>query len=132
MDRSAPERARLDVSLQRRGLDDGTRHALWATVDRILGHGPRSDVNQIGQTGLALGYVQSGKTTAITALIAGAADAGYRIIIALLGSTNLLLHQNQERLIRALGLEGREDYVWVQMTNPSGAAANGASRRGGK
>jgi len=69
-----------------------------------------------------LGYVQSGKTTAITALIAAAADAGYRIVVAMLGSTNLLLDQNQERLATALGLDTREDYRWVSMPNVAGVA----------
>ena len=32
-----------------------------------------------------------------------AADAGYRVIVALLGSTNLLLQQNQNRLVQSLG-----------------------------
>jgi hypothetical protein len=39
-----------------------------------------------------------------------------------MGSTNLLLQQNQDRLLSALQLGAREDYVWVHMTNPSGSA----------
>jgi hypothetical protein len=114
------ERARIDESLVARGLDASTRAGLWQSVDRILEHGPLSDTGDVGQTGLALGYVQSGKTTAITALVAAAADQGYRIVVALMGSTNLLLQQNQDRLLAALQLGAREDYVWVHMTNPSG------------
>lgn len=77
------ERDRLDASLVARGLSWETRDALWTSVDSILSHGPTVTDAQ-GQTGLALGYVQSGKTTAITALVAAAADTGYRIVVAIL------------------------------------------------
>ena len=116
------ERDRIDETMQRRGIDAETRQSIWGAVDSILQRGPQSETGAAGRTGLALGYVQSGKTTAITALIAAAADAGYRVVIALMGSTNLLLQQNQERLEQALGLVHREDYRWVQMSNPSGVA----------
>jgi hypothetical protein len=111
----------LDDSFAQRGMSEATREAIWASVDRILVHGPASGGMESG-TGLALGYVQSGKTTSITALIGAAADAGYRVVVALMGSTNLLLAQNQERLGRALRLGDRTDYRWVLMTNPSGAS----------
>ena len=72
---------------------------------------------------LALGYVQSGKTTSITALAAAAADDGYQVIVALLGSTNLLLDQNKQRLEGSLGITTRSDYVWISETNPATDAA---------
>lgn len=111
----------MDASFRDRGLSEETRTSLWQVIDSILAHGP-TVAGRTGATGLALGYVQSGKTTAITALIAAAADSGYRVIVALLGSTNLLLEQNQSRLVNALGLDKREDYRWVSMVNPSGSA----------
>jgi hypothetical protein len=112
------ERERMDASFVERALPADTRRSLWTVVDSILAHGPTISAES-GSTGLALGYVQSGKTTAITALVAAAADSGYRVIVALLGSTNLLLEQNQSRLLRALGLDERQDYRWVSMVNPS-------------
>lgn len=118
---TATERDRMDASFVERGLPTDTREALWTVVDSVLAHGPTL-ADRCGATGLALGYVQSGKTTAITALIAAAADSGYRVIVALLGSTNLLLEQNQTRLLNALGLDQRQDYRWVSMVNPSGAS----------
>ena len=115
------ERERMDVSLADRGFTGHTRDAIWASATSILSRGPLA-TDAGASTGLALGYVQSGKTTAITALIAAAADAGYRIVVAMLGSTNLLLDQNQERLATALGLDTREDYRWVSMPNVAGVA----------
>ena len=48
--------------------------------------------------GLVVGYVQSGKTTTINLTTAKAIDAGYRLIIILSGTTNLLRKQTQRRL----------------------------------
>jgi hypothetical protein len=48
--------------------------------------------------GLVVGYVQSGKTANLTAVIAKAIDAGYRFIIVLSGRTDLLRNQTQRRL----------------------------------
>ncbi len=48
--------------------------------------------------GMVLGYVQSGKTTNFTSVIAKAADAGYRLFIVLSGIHDGLRQQTQERL----------------------------------
>lgn len=48
--------------------------------------------------GLVVGYVQSGKTANYSALIAKAADVGYRLIIVLAGIHNSLRRQTQMRL----------------------------------
>ncbi|MDX2015633.1 MAG: Z1 domain-containing protein [Myxococcaceae bacterium] len=56
--------------------------------------------------GLVVGYVQSGKTTNFTAVIAKAIDAGYRLIIVLAGTIDLLRLQTQRRLdMELVGLE---------------------------
>lgn len=48
--------------------------------------------------GLVVGYVQSGKTANMTAVIAKAVDAGYNLIILLGGVTNKLRSQTQRRI----------------------------------
>ncbi|MEV8090270.1 Z1 domain-containing protein [Streptomyces nigra] len=48
--------------------------------------------------GLVVGYVQSGKTANFTGVIAKALDAGYRLVIVLSGTLNLLRAQTQRRL----------------------------------
>jgi hypothetical protein len=48
--------------------------------------------------GLVVGYVQSGKTANFTGVTAKAIDAGYRLVIILGGSLNLLRAQTQRRL----------------------------------
>ena len=120
-ERDAPslgvESARLDAiwAAPPRSLDAESRQRLWASAGSILSHGPVNGAAASASTGLALGYVQSGKTTAITALFAAAADHGYRVIVALLGSTNLLLDQNTSRIESELGIGTRSDYRWVAM-----------------
>jgi len=60
----------------------------------------REDVYQA--KGLVVGYVQSGKTANFTGVIAKAIDAGYRLIVVLSGTTNLLREQTQRRLDKEL------------------------------
>ncbi|WP_320782321.1 Z1 domain-containing protein [Streptomyces sp. CRN 30] len=48
--------------------------------------------------GLVVGYVQSGKTANFTGVAAKALDAGYRLVIVLGGTLNLLRAQTQRRL----------------------------------
>ena len=52
--------------------------------------------------GLVVGYVQSGKTANFTGVVARAADAGYRLIIVLAGTLNILRSQTQRRMDREL------------------------------
>lgn len=48
--------------------------------------------------GLVVGHVQSGKTTNFTGVVAKAIDSGYRLIIVLTGTVELLRRQTQRRL----------------------------------
>jgi hypothetical protein len=76
-------------------------------TDAIVGR--LSDPERIAayQTkGLVVGYVQSGKTANFTGVIAKAADAGYRLVIVLGGTLNILRDQTQRRLDKEL--VGRE------------------------
>ncbi|MFH5211406.1 Z1 domain-containing protein [Antrihabitans sp. NCIMB 15449] len=59
--------------------------------------------------GLVVGYVQSGKTANFTGVIAKAVDAGYRLVIVLGGTLNMLRSQTQRRL--DMELVGRENIL---------------------
>ena len=65
--------------------------------------------------GLVLGYVQSGKTTNFTAVIAKAADAGYRLFIVLSGIHNALRQQTQDRLNEQIWEP--QSGMWHRLTN---------------
>jgi hypothetical protein len=55
-------------------------------------------LDQFRWKGLVVGYVQSGKTANMTAVIAKAVDAGYNLVVLLGGVTNKLRAQTQRRL----------------------------------
>ncbi len=52
--------------------------------------------------GLVIGYVQSGKTANFTGVAAKAIDAGYRLVIVLTGTVEMLRAQTQRRLDKEL------------------------------
>lgn len=95
-------------------LDDVGRterdiESLDDSSDVVLSHleDPRADGPQEFRVqGLVLGYVQSGKTANYSALIAKAADLGYKLVIVLSGIHNALRQQTQRRLDRELGVSG--------------------------
>ncbi|WP_236245048.1 Z1 domain-containing protein [Streptomyces sp. CC210A] len=64
--------------------------------------------------GLVVGYVQSGKTTNFTSVIAKAADRGYKLFIVLAGIHNGLRRQTQARLVQQL-VEPNPS-LWSQLT----------------
>lgn len=76
--------------------------SLDEVTDGILGQLASPLTEQFDIRGLVLGYVQSGKTANFTALIAKAADVGYRLIVVLSGIDNSLRRQTQIRLQREL------------------------------
>ncbi|WP_437712198.1 Z1 domain-containing protein [Sorangium sp. So ce448] len=56
--------------------------------------------------GLVVGYVQSGKTANFTGVVAKAIDAGYRLIIVLTGTIEILRSQTQRRMdMELMGVE---------------------------
>lgn len=87
-------------------ITDEDRINIWNSAKNLL---------QMGEDGLetvmGLGYVQSGKTTSISALSALASDSGYRLVVAILGSTVLLKDQNRTRVEEYLGVSDG-NYVW--------------------
>jgi hypothetical protein len=87
------------------GRSERELEALDDHSDRVLSHleDPRG-AEPFTTRGLVIGYVQSGKTANFSAVIAKAADVGYRIVIVLTGMHNSLRQQTQRRLDRELGL----------------------------
>ncbi|WP_281841403.1 Z1 domain-containing protein [Sinisalibacter aestuarii] len=69
---------------------------------------------QFACRGLVVGYVQSGKTANMTAVIAKAVDAGYNLIIVLGGVTNKLRKQTQDRF--DADVVNRHRHLWQLYT----------------
>ena len=104
------EAQRLDAKLSK-FIKEGDRANIWNSCRRIL------EMKKSGKsTVMGLGYVQSGKTTSISALCAMASDEGYRLIIAVLGSTVLLRNQNTSRVEQYLGVD-EQNYKWHSISD---------------
>ncbi|QEK90878.1 hypothetical protein E2544_03140 [Achromobacter insolitus] len=70
------------------------------------------------ETGLVVGYVQSGKTMSFETVIALARDNAYGLVIVLAGTKNTLRNQSEERLRKDLGLVNGSDH-WHHFSNPT-------------
>jgi len=95
--------------------------------------------------GLVVGYVQSGKTANFTALIAKAADSGYRFVVVLAGIHDILRLQTQLRLDKELtGINDRNlnkrdfitmpasNFMWQRLTTAEGSLRGGEFIKKGK
>ncbi|MFE5088993.1 Z1 domain-containing protein [Streptomyces sp. NPDC056638] len=96
--------------LRRKGWSDAAVSSLdeasHAVVERLS---DPTRTEAYGARGLVVGYVQSGKTANFTGVTAKAIDAGYRLVIVLGGTLNLLRGQTQRRL--DMELIGRENIL---------------------
>jgi Z1 domain len=84
--------------------------ALDIATDQIIervSNPERTEAHQV--KGLVVGHVQSGKTANFTGVIGKAVDVGYRLIIVLTGTTDLLRSQTQRRL--DMELVGQENIL---------------------
>jgi hypothetical protein len=97
---------------------DGRENVLSQAV-RILSRGMSPQAPDGGTTGLAVGYVQSGKTMSFTTVTALARDNGYGIVIAITGTSVPLFTQSTTRLKQDLRLDTRTDRQWKHFANPS-------------
>lgn len=85
-----------------KGWETAALRSLDDSSDQILRQLAAPSTDRFDIRGLVLGFVQSGKTANYTALIAKAADAGYRLVIVLSGIDNGLRRQTNVRLKREL------------------------------
>ncbi|MGY0486321.1 Z1 domain-containing protein [Streptomyces sp. WG-D5] len=96
--------------LSDKGWPDHAVAGLDAASDRVVERLADPTQEAVYQSkGLVVGYVQSGKTANFTGVIAKAVDAGYRLVIVLGGTLNLLRAQTQRRL--DMELAGRENIL---------------------
>ncbi|WP_245671457.1 Z1 domain-containing protein [Nocardia amamiensis] len=102
--------AGLKNSLDETSIDSLDRSS--TRVVSLLQH-PRQ--SSFSTRGLVVGYVQSGKTTNFTAVMAKAADRRYKLFIVLAGIHNGLRRQTQARLVQQL-VEPNPT-LWTQITD---------------
>lgn len=69
------------------------------------------------ETGLVVGYVQSGKTMSFETVISLARDNGYGMVIVFAGTKKNLREQSEDRLKKDLGIDDGEN--WCYFSNPT-------------
>ena len=91
----------------------------------ILGKGVQPTASDGKETGLVIGYIQSGKTLSFETVLTLAHDNKFSIVVILAGTSNPLLNQSTNRIRTDLRLDesGRE-LNWVQLTNPENDVSN--------
>ncbi len=94
---------------------DGVRDAALSILSKAVPpHHPNGQ-----ETGLVIGYVQSGKTMSFETVVALARDNNFQIVIVIAGTSNPLLNQSAGRLRRDLRLDDvRRSRRWVPFVNP--------------
>ncbi|WP_312096825.1 Z1 domain-containing protein [Corynebacterium dentalis] len=90
-------------ALSRNGWDAESIQAVGEQATDVIRRiaDPQAE-HSMSSRGLVVGYVQSGKTANFTAVTAKAIDAGYRLIIILAGTLDILRNQTQRRLDKEL------------------------------
>lgn len=91
-------------------LSDEEKDQLVSETTSILGECVDPAKTDEVNTGLIIGYVQSGKTLSFTSLAALARDNQYRLVILLAGTTNNLVEQSHSRLKDDLNIEGTREW----------------------
>lgn len=99
-------------------LSDDSRGQLQQEAANILSRCVPPNIAEESETGLAVGYVQSGKTMSYTTVAALARDNGYRMVVVITGISKPLFRQSSDRLKRDLRLAERPDRKWQYFENP--------------
>lgn len=101
-----------------RGFSPEGRQGLIQEGISVLGKCVDPTLPSGSETGLVIGYVQSGKTLNFTMVNALARDNGYPIVIIITGTTVNLFRQSNERVARDLGIGSRGGRKWRHFQNP--------------
>jgi len=97
-----------------KGWEEGVIEGVDIAAGRVVARLPRADAHDGAGRGLVLGYVQSGKTANMMAVIAKAADVGINFVVILAGLTDALRRQTQSRIFDDLVVHAKR--YWGQLT----------------
>lgn len=97
-----------------KGWDSDSVDSIESTSSEVVSLLADPNKAQFRCRGLVVGYVQSGKTANMTAVIAKAVDAGYNLVVLLGGMTNKLRAQTQGRL--EADIVDRHRHLWQLYT----------------
>lgn len=114
----------LERLLNKKFPDDPiAKRAVRESTARILRRcvNPEPNADDTQNTGLVVGYVQSGKTLSFTSVAAAAHDNRFRCIAVIAGSSLNLADQNKDRLARDLDIGTHFRRPWHRAHNPTTA-----------
>ncbi len=107
------------LELLRNVAPEASRAEIQNAAVSVLSKGipPTAQTGQ--ETGLVIGYVQSGKTLSFETVTALARDNGFPLVVIVAGTNTPLLDQSTKRINRDLRLdEPRRARKWVALQNP--------------
>ena len=104
--------------LERKGIKGTERENVLNEACDVLGNCGNPNNQENSKTGLAIGYVQSGKTLSFTTVSALASQNGFNAIIIVAGSTTKLVDQTTKRLKNDLDIYSRSEISWNLFKNP--------------
>ena len=111
-----PIEGKTTLALKKQALESGIKEHEWENIkDRaisVLSKCVPPDAPSKQDTGLVIGYVQSGKTLSFTTVTALARDNNYQLIIVIAGTSLNLLGQSTNRLEEDLNLMTRSGRQW--------------------
>jgi hypothetical protein len=105
----------LKNSMRRKNFDAENIESVDDSSTKIVALLDHPKQEHFRTKGLVVGFVQSGKTTNFTAVMAKAADRGYKLFIVLSGIHNTLRRQTQIRLVKDLVVANPGQ--WYQVTS---------------
>jgi hypothetical protein len=123
----ASDSAANEISIGPEALDfltrvvpESSRETVQDDAVAILSKATPTTVTVGNQTGLIVGYVQSGKTMSFETVAALARDNRFQVVIVVAGTSTPLLDQSTSRLRRDLQLDDpSRARRWLQVVNPS-------------
>ena len=92
-------------------------NSLLHEARRILGRCLPPNEPAGRETGLVVGYVQSGKTMSFETVISLARDNGYGMVVVFAGTKINLREQSEDRLTKDLGIDEGDN--WYHFSNPA-------------
>ncbi|SDF83027.1 Z1 domain-containing protein [Pseudonocardia oroxyli] len=106
----------IEKSMRQKDFGDANIASVDEASTKIVSLLDHPKQNEFRTRGLVVGFVQSGKTTNFTAVMAKAADRGYKLFIVLSGIHNTLRRQTQLRLGGDLVVPNQAQ--WYEITTP--------------
>ena len=101
-------------------VPEESRDEIRSTAVSILSRGVSPSSTTGRETGLVVGYVQSGKTLHFEATAALACDNGFQMVVILAGKSKLLLEQSTVRVHQDLQIENsNRPRKWIRLKNPT-------------